>query len=544
MGRRGSVERLLRLAVVALVAIVVVGTPVTRYVMTVYEGEAMTWPQALVFVLETITTVGYGGYSPFQSVWMNLLSSFLIVVGFTLVFFIVATLVAHWVEERVSPRPPRSTELKNHVIMSDYNEMVEEFADALDAIGVPYLVVVEDEAEALRLEDEGFDVVLGDADDPDALDRANIEDARGVVACGADPENLSVTLAARSRGELPVVALVERKANMRYPELAGADAVISPKQATGRALVDWTLAIPTPADWPPPIRVEEGADVLESLNPSIFYITEGSQLSEMTVSEVGELTDALIVGMWRGDELSLNPDPGEDIIGAAIIAVGEEQDVMELAELASDTGESDNVVIAGYGDVGAEAYERLRSAGVQPVVVDLREKDLPKQVRGDATVTETLEKAGVGEADSIILTMDDDNANIQAALEARFLNPGIPVSAGVRSSRAMPKFRWAGVDHPLSLPTVSARMLIQALVRLGLVGAPFTDVAVRRPVGSLAGAALRSGDIRSRTGCLVIAVVRDGDIRPAHGGELLREGDELILLGNPSEVTRFDTSFG
>lgn len=543
MKRRDRLQRLLRLAVAALVTIVVVGTPVTRYVMTVHEGRAMSWSQAFVFVLETITTVGYGGYSPFETFWMNLLSSFLIVVGFTLVFFIVATLVAHWVEERVSPRPSRETGLTNHVILSDFNEMVEEFVAALDAIGVSFLVVVEDEAEALRLEDEGMDVVLGEADDPDALDRANVGEARGVVACGDDPENLSVTLAARSRGELPVVSLVERRGNRRYLELAGAGTVISPKQATGRALVDWTLAIPTPADWPPPIRVEEGANVLRRLNPSIFYITEGSPLSEMTVSEVGDLTEALVVGMWRGDELSLNPDPGEEIRGAAIIAVGSEEDVAELAELASEGGRSDDVVIAGYGDVGAEAYERLRSAGVEPVVVDREEKDLPNQVIGDATITETLERAGVGEADSIILTMDDDTSNIQAALEARFLNHGIPVSAGVRRGRAMPKFQWAGVDHPLSLPTVSARMLMQAMVRLDLVEPPFRDVAARRPVGDLAGGELRAGEIRSRTGCLVIAVVRGDEVTPAHGGEVVREGDELVLIGRDRNVERFDELF-
>lgn len=546
MKKRDRLQRMLRLAVAALVTLVVVGTPVTRYVMTVHEGRSMSWAQALVFVLETITTVGYGGYSPFETIWMNLLSSFLIVVGFILVFFIVATLVARWVEERVSPRPSRETDLEDHLVLSDFNEMVEEFADALDVIGVPYLVVVEDEAEALRLEEEDErEVVMGEADDPDALLRANVVEARGVVACGPDPENLSVTLAARSLGDLPVVALVERRANMRYQELAGADSVISPKQAMGRALVDWTLAIPTPADWPPPIRVEEGANVLEGLNPSIFYITEGSPLSEMTVSEIGDLTEALVVGMWRGDQLSLNPDPEEAIRGAAIIAVGSEEDVEELAELASEGGRIDDVVITGYGDVGAEAYERLRNAGVEPVVVDLEEKDLPNQVVGDATVADTLERAGVGAADSIILTMDDDNSNMQAALEAHFLNPGIPVSAGVRRGRAMPKFQWAGVDHALSLPTVSARMLMQALVRLKLVEPPFADVATRRPVGELAGEELRAGEIRSRTGCLVIAVVRgDGEeVTPAHGGEVLREGDELVLIGRDPDLERFDDLF-
>ncbi|MBS1263828.1 MAG: Calcium-gated potassium channel MthK [Methanonatronarchaeales archaeon] len=544
MRRTDRMRRLIRLALALLITLIVVSIPLVRHLVITQEGKPMTWAQAFVFVLETITTVGYGGYSPFSSLGMNLLSAFLIVVGFTLLFFIVATLVALWVEERVAPRPPTSSSLKDHIVFTGYNELVVKFAETLDELGVPYLFIISDESEALILARRGLDVVFGKPDETDTLERANVGKAGGIVACGSDADNIGSLLAARSLGELSMVSLVERKENARYAELAGADHVILLKRAMGRGLVDWTLAIPTPADWPPPIKVEEGAEVIGDLNPSMFYITEGSQLSGMRVADIGGRTEALIVGLWRGDELVLNPEPDVEVLGAALIALGSKENVKDLARLTSDTEGLGDVVIAGYGDVGAEAHERLHSAGIEATVVDLDEKELDGQVVGDATSRDALKEASVPGAGEFVIALNDDSASIQSALEARSLNPEVHISARAVSEGSMSKFLWAGVDHPISMPTVSARMLMQSLVRLGAVDPPFDAVAARRSAGGLVGEELRAGDIRRRTGCLVVALVRGEDaVIPAHGGEFVEEGDEVVLLGSGPEIRRFEDLF-
>jgi len=531
-------------ALAVLVGLILIATPLAKFLMATQEGRPITWAQALLFVIETITTVGYGGLSPFETIWMNLFSTGLIVIGFSLVFYLVATLAAHWVEERVSPRPPRNTDLEGHVVLTGMNDLVEKFVEILYLFEVPYILISDDEDEAIRLYEEGHEVVLGEPDDPDALDRANLGDAEGLVACRSDAENIGATLAARSLSDLPIVALIEKKENRRYPMLAGADEVVMLKRAMGRSLVDWTLAVPTPAEWPPPIRVEEGAEVIEELNPSVFYITEGSPLADMKVRDVGGQTEALIVGLWKGGELILNPDPDTEVLGTALIAVGSEKDVEELAELASEEEGRGSVVIAGFGDVGAEAYERLKDSGSHPKVIDVEDKGVPEQFVGDATSMEVLEEAGVGEAENFVIALNDDNASIQTALESRFLNPSIHLSARVMSEGALPKFLWAGVEHPISMPTVSTRMLLQSLVRLEAVEPPFDAIAAHRDAGEMAGEPLRAGDIRKKTGALVVGIARDGEVLPAHGGELVQEADELVLIGTPAEVERFDDLFG
>lgn len=536
------VPRPLAVSIALFVALVAAATPLTFYLMAVHEGRPVTWAQAFVFVLESVTTVGYGELLPFSSIWMNLLSALLMISGITVVFFLLATLVAEWVEERVSPRVPSSTDLERHVVLTDFNELVESFVKVLSGLDIPFLVIVSDDAEALRLRDEGINLILGDPDDPDTLDRANLGEAVGFVACGSDSENLGAVLAARSVSDSAILSLVERRKSSRYQVLAGANDAISPKEATGRALVDWTLAVPTPAEWPPPIKVEEGAEVIGELNPSVFYITEGSPLSDLTVEDVGESTEALVVGFWRGGELVLNPDPGERISGAALIALGEKDDVHDLAELASEGDGHGPVVIAGYGDVGAEAHERLKASGVDAAVIDLEDKGLQGQIVGDARSTEVLEEAKLDEAKNLVIAINDDNVTIQCALEARFLNPSIQISARALSGTSMSKYVWAGVDHPISMPSIGARMLLQSIVKLGAVDPPFDAVAARRDAGGLVGEELRNADVRRETGCLVVGIVRDGEVVPAHGKEALTEGDEL-LLGSSRQVERFDSYF-
>jgi Trk K+ transport system NAD-binding subunit len=539
---RGSdrLDQLLRAASVLLVVLLFGGTALTKWFMAAFEGDPIGWGDALFFVLQTFTTVGYGELPPFESLPMQALAIVLMVAGVSLVFLVGATLAAHWIEESIAPKPARTTDLRDHIVVTDYNPLVQDLVASFQDEHIPFVVLEGDQERAVELQGEGIPVVLGDPQDVDTLDRAGLDRARGLLASGDDAENIGAILAARNFDEVPVVSRVERLEKARFPALAGADAVVSPEVAMGRALVDWTLAVPTPADWPPPIRVEPGAEAIAELNPSVFHITEGSPLSDATVGDVGESTEALIVGLWRGEQLTFNPDPDTPVLGTAIVALGTEEDIEDLAQLASREGGHDEVVIAGYGNVGAEARDRLVEAGAHVTVIDLEEKDVPDQVVGDATDLEVLREAGVDTADNLILALSDDATALQVALEARVLNPHLHISARATTGRDLRKFRWAGVAHPLSMATVSARMLIQALVREGAADAPFDPLAARRPAGSLAGDVLRAGDVRGRTGCLVLGLVDDDTVRPAHGSEPVHEGTDLLLLGTDEQLARFE----
>lgn len=542
---RGSdrLDRLLKAALVLLAATFVGGVVLTKLFMEVFEGRPIGWADAVFFVVQTFTTVGYGELPPFRSLPMMVLAVVLMVVGVGLVFLLGATLVAHWIENSIAPRAALSTDLRDHVVVTDYNPLVQDLVATFQEEHVPFVVLEEDEERAVDLQEEGLPVVAGDPQDVDTYRRANLDQARGLLASGEDAENIGAILAARNFEEIPIVSRVEHVEKARFPKLAGADTVVSPEVAMGRALVDWTLAVPTPADWPPPIRVEHGAEAIEDLNPSVFHITEGSPLSDATVADIGAHTDALIVGLWQGEQLTFNPDPDTPVLGTAIVALGSEEDIRDLAQTASEGEGRGRVVIAGYGNVGAVARERLQEAGADVTVVDLEDEDVPGQVVGDATDLEVLREAGVDEAGNLVLTLGDDSTALQVALEARVLNPELQVSARATTDRDVDKFSWAGVGHPLSMATVSARMLMQGLVQEGAIDPPFEPRAARRPAGTLAGDVLREGDVRGRTGCLVVGLVDDGEVRPAHGSEPVHEDTDLLLLGRDAQLERFEETY-
>lgn len=541
MRRSGRFGQLLRVASVLLALLLVGGTVLTWWLVNLYEPAGpISLVDALFFVVQTLTTVGYGELPPFRSLPMQVLAILLMVVGVSLVFLVGATLVALWIENSIAPKPARSTSLRDHVVVTDYNPLVQDLVSTFRDEHVPYVVLEEDEERAVDLQGEGLSVVTGDPQDVDTYERANLDEARGLLASGEDAENIGAILAARNFEKLPIVSRVEQAEKARFPKLAGADAVVSPEVAMGQALVDWTLAIPTPADWPPPIRVEHGAEAIGELNPSVFHITEGSPLSDATVADVGAHTDALIVGLWRGEQLTFNPDPETPVIGTAIVALGTEEDIRDLAQTASEGEGQGRVVVAGYGNVGSVVRDRLQGAGVEVTVVDDADHDVPGQVVGDPTDLEVLRKAGVDEVGNLVLVLDDDTTALQVALEARVLNPDVQISARATSDRDVDKFRWTDVGHALSMSTVSARMLMQGLVQEGAIDPPFEPRAARRPAGSLAGGPLREGDVRGRTGCLAVGLVDDGEVRPAHGSEPVREGTELLLLGTEEQLARFE----
>ncbi len=93
-----------------------------------------------------------------------------------------------------------------------------------------------------------------------------------------------------------------------------------------------------------------------------------------------------------------------------------------------------HIIVCGAGDVGVRIIECLQAAGASPVAVErdqdrrfnqrIRDLGIPLVI-ADAALEETLEKAGAPRASAIICATDNDMGNLEIALNARALNPGI-----------------------------------------------------------------------------------------------------------------------
>lgn len=120
-------------------------------------------------------------------------------------------------------------------------------------------------------------------------------------------------------------------------------------------------------------------------------------------------------------------------------------------------GARHRAVVVGYGPTGRTVSRLLKENGVAPVVIELnidtvralREQGLPA-VYGDAASRDTLESAGIREADTLILTSADHAGSAGVIREARGLNPRVHVLARTAYLRELPAMRAAGADEAFS----------------------------------------------------------------------------------------------
>jgi voltage-gated potassium channel len=204
----------------------------------------------------------------------------------------------------------------------------------------------------------------------------------------------------------------------------------------------------------------------------------------------------------------------------------------------------DHIVVIGYGVKGRSAVSTLLSNDVAPdriVVVDPMPTAIAEAndagivaVLGDATRSDVLRRAGVPEANRIIITTGRDDASVLATLTVRQLNPTAEIVVAVREADNVALVRQGGatevvtssdaVGRILGLSTVSPALgrVLEDLITSGQ-GLEVTerDVTPRE-----------EGKTTKQIDELVVSIVRDGTLLPYHSpavGHLVR-GDRLIVV--------------
>jgi CPA2 family monovalent cation:H+ antiporter-2 len=112
-----------------------------------------------------------------------------------------------------------------------------------------------------------------------------------------------------------------------------------------------------------------------------------------------------------------------------------------------------SAVLIGFGPTGKTVARLLQESGIEPTVVELnietvrtiRESGV-NAVYGDATRPETLTKAGIETARSLILTSAGMANSTEVIRSAREANPGIRVLARAMYLRELPDLKRAGAD--------------------------------------------------------------------------------------------------
>jgi len=202
------------------------------------------------------------------------------------------------------------------------------------------------------------------------------------------------------------------------------------------------------------------------------------------------------------------------------------------------------VLILGGGRVGTAVAQTLEEHGIAYRIIEKNQKivgDDPRYVLGSAADIQTLNRAGIGDAPSVIITSHDDHTNIYLTIYCRKLRPDIQIISRANTERNVSKLHSAGADQVMSYASLGASIVFNLLKPHGLqVLAEGLNLFRSRVSAQLVGKPLSRCPIRKLTGCNLVAVNSGGDMHinpePSY---VFTSGDELYLVGSDEAQQRY-----
>ncbi len=238
--------RLIRLGL-ALLAFALVGT--AGYV--VLEGYSAL--DALYMTVITLTTVGFGEVHTLSSAG-RVFTIALILGGVGTMAFLLSTLVEYLIGGeltgtlRIRRMQHAIDVLTGHYIVCGYGRVGQQVVEDLRGEGAEVVVIESDPAPLATLE-PGLLCIEADASSEDALERAGIQRAAGLVAAtGDDSTNIVISLTARTlQPRLTIVARASHRSAEAKLLRAGATHVVSPYRIGGQRMAAQILQAPRSA---------------------------------------------------------------------------------------------------------------------------------------------------------------------------------------------------------------------------------------------------------------------------------------------------------
>ena len=532
-------DRLVLYYLLGLSTLVAAYTVVYNLAMAEIEGVDQSLFSSFEFVVQTMTTTGYGQDSELWShPAMFLFVSVVQISGIGIGFFTLRLIIIPLFSSADVNLDNRLTPKRDHVIVCEFRHDSEVLLEELEELGIEYVLISSDEDEARELSDEGYPAIHGSPQAAEAYQRAGIEKARAIIT-DAGSATVDTILTARSvRPDIEIITLTDDTDLFDIFRETGADSVLSPHSVLGHRLAEKVVASFS-------TELDNTVQLGEDFEMTEVLVQRDSPLDGVTIRDAGlrEQTGANIVGAWIDGELQLPPDPDAVIRENSVLLVaGEHEDLEDLSEFTRSTKafqRPDRVVLAGRGEVGTAAEEVLRDAGIETVSIDEEEMTEPDIV-GDMGKRSVHREANISNAGTILVCLPDDSQGLLTAVQAQAINPDIEVLFRANEMATVSKAFRAGADYVLAIPQVSARMVARELRGENVLDSASQIRVVRVPATPFAGETIASAEIPERTGCRVIAIENESGLTTRIDPQReLDADDQLTLVGTDDAVQEF-----
>jgi voltage-gated potassium channel len=512
------------------------------------EGRFFSWVTGFYWTLTVMTTLGFGDVT-FTSDLGKIFSIIVLLSGviFLLVllpFTFIQFFYAPWLQAQERSRAPKElpSGTKDHIIITGISPVTFSLIEKLKYHKRDYVLLVEETQEAFDLFDKGYKVAVGNFDDLDTYKKMRLENSALVVSLGSDEQNTKIVYTVRELNEnVQIIAKANFNDSVDILKYAGCSHVIELPKMLGEALARRTIGGTARSNVVGKFEQLVIAEALAAGTPLVDKSIKESRLRESC--------GVTVVGIWERGNFEI-PNP-ETIINNSTVLVlaGREENFMmydELFCIYHVSGEP--IVILGGGRVGRAAARSLENKNMDYRIVEkLSERKFIKEktIIGSAADIETLEKAGIRNTPSVIITTHDDATNIYLTIYCRRLRSDVQIISRSNLDRNVSTLHRAGADLVMSYASLGADSVYNILQRdRVLMFAEGLDIFKVNVPPSLKDKSLAESQIREKSECNVLAIGVNGNFMPTPSpSHILSEGEDLVLIGTLDAEKKFMESF-
>ncbi len=498
----------------------------------------------LYWTLVTMSTLGYGDITFYTNLG-RFYSLFVLLTGvvFLLVllpFTFIQFFYAPWLEAYNNLKTPKELpeDTEGHVIITKFEPVTKALIEKLRQYNHKSYILIRDQSEALELYESGYKVIVGDLDDPETWRKIRADKASMIVATDNDMVNTNAAFTARQlTQDVPVVTMASHEDSVDILKLAGSTFVLRLAHMLGQSLGRRTLGGSAR------VHVIGRFDKLViGEAPAVGTPLVGKTLAE---SKLREQIGVNVVGIWERGKFN-TPTPDMVINERTVLVLaGSVEQLRNYDEFFGIFHSDDNpVIIIGAGRVGMSTAQSLADRKMDYRIIEkdpTRITDPEKFILGDAADLNTLKKAGIDNAHTVIITSNRDDINIYLTLYCRRLRPDVQITARATEDRNISSLHRAGADFVMSYASMGANAIFNLLERSEvLMLAEGLNVFRVQAPDLMIGKNLIDSAIRQKTGCNIIGVKRGDEmhINPDPKTEVT-EDDELVVIGDYESEEKF-----
>ncbi|PKL59903.1 MAG: hypothetical protein CVV33_05450 [Methanomicrobiales archaeon HGW-Methanomicrobiales-4] len=520
-----------------------------------FEGKEVSLMKSTLFVAETITTVGYGEFVPFQTDQMAFIAILIMVSGIIAFFGMINILITPMIQSRIQPVPPMRLPYPpvDHVIIFGYSRVIHEVLDNLKVIGTSIVLIENDKEKALALTASmapEIQIIWGDYHEEKTWQAAGITNAGYVMLFLEERLSARITLGIKPLTKGEIIVVITDNSLEKYLKICGADQVVSAKDILGaitalHALLNIDPEILADSDLMQDVLTKTSTALGSCQIARIPVIRKsraiGKTIGELNLSELYQFSIYAVID--KGSPILFPDDTFVIRESIVLFMIGNNENLFRMVQDQFITPHQSQMtaIIAGYGDMGVMIGRDLNKLGILSLTIDADKSRNPTVV-GAAEREDVLIEAGIQDAHFLLVVTNDDDINLFTTLMARELNPYITIFSRANDSGSVQWMYKAGANYVINVPSIIA----QALGRLILYDSSQVLLNMRgehllivRYYDINQTDILFTSDLHTETGAVILAIDHNGEIIfPRNMNSRIIPGDAVYAFGTPDQIRR------